>query len=102
ENLLAIKEVLSTKHSGLFEELVDDLILKVKSFGCFFASLDVRQDSSVLRKAHEYLRSNLYPGGLTDSSFEELSEEDKNARLQFKEASLAIDEGLDPLIIDTF
>src|SRR5690606_342389 len=101
ENLLAIKEVLSTKHSGLFEELVDDLILKVKSFGCFFASLDVRQDSSVLRKAHEYLRNNLYPSD-SASSFEDLSEEEKNELLQFKEASLEIDENVDPLVLDTF
>jgi phosphoenolpyruvate carboxylase len=100
ENLEAIKNVLSEKHGGLFEDLVYDLILKVKNFGCFFASLDVRQDSSILRKSHKYVREKIYPQAI--DGFEELSEESKNAALQFKEATIELESGLDPLLLDTF
>jgi len=48
-NLRSIKEVLSAYHDGLFSDIVDDMIWKVKLFGCHFASLDVRQDSRILR-----------------------------------------------------
>src|SRR5690606_24773669 len=102
ENLHAIKEVLEKYHDGLFGELVDDLILKVKSFGCFFASLDIRQDSSVLRRSHKYLREHLYPKQFANDDFEELSEEQKNEALVFEEADIQISEDLDPLVIDTF
>src|SRR5690606_25107255 len=55
ENLNAIKQVLNTEHEGLFVELVDDLIHKVNAFGCYFATLDIRQDSSALRNTLEHL-----------------------------------------------
>lgn len=45
--LLQIKETLIYKHNGLFLDLVESLINKVEVFGLHFASLDVRQDSSV-------------------------------------------------------
>ena len=45
-DLLAARSVLMSKHNGLFVEILDDTILKVKLFGFFFASLDVRQVSS--------------------------------------------------------
>lgn len=102
ENLLAIKEVLEKYHDGLFGELVDDLILKVKSFGCFFASLDIRQDSSVLRKSHKYLRDQLYPKHFATEDFENLSEERKNEALVFAEDDIEIGKDLDPLVIDTY
>jgi len=102
ENLQAIKQVLDYQHNSLFEELVDDLILKVKSFGCFFASLDIRQDSSVLRKSHKYLREKLYPQHLIANDFDKLSEDSKNEALQFKEDFIELDEGLDALVLDAF
>ncbi len=42
-----IKEILIYQHNGLFLHLVDNLINKVEVFGLHFASLDVRQESSV-------------------------------------------------------
>src|SRR5690606_10424120 len=102
ENLFAIKEVLEKYQDGLFGELVDDLILKVKSFGCFFASLDIRQDSSVLRKSHKYLREQLYPKHFATEDFENLSEERKNEALVFAEDDIEIGKDLDPLVIDTY
>jgi len=102
ENLNSIKKVLNDQHGGLFEELVDDLILKVKSFGCFFASLDIRQDSSILRKSHKHLREKLYPQEFIVDDFDGLPEDTKNEALLFKEADIELDGDLDPLVIDTF
>lgn len=45
--LREIRRVLIERHNGLFVLLVDNLIYKVESFGLYFASLDVRQESSV-------------------------------------------------------
>ncbi|MEZ5427153.1 MAG: phosphoenolpyruvate carboxylase [Pyrinomonadaceae bacterium] len=42
-----IRNTLLERHNGLFVYLVDNLIDKVELFGLFFASLDVRQDSSI-------------------------------------------------------
>ena len=51
DELLKAREVLITKHQGLFVELLDNFILKLNIFGFFFASLDVRQDSRKHTKA---------------------------------------------------
>ncbi len=45
--LVQIKEIIIYQHNGLFLHLVDGLISKVMIFGLYFATLDVRQDSSV-------------------------------------------------------
>ncbi len=51
ENILKrlneIREILIYQHNGLFLHLVDSLINKVEVFGLHFASLDIRQESSV-------------------------------------------------------
>ncbi len=46
EFLTRIRQTILTKHDGLFLHLVNDLINKVEAFGLFFASLDIRQESS--------------------------------------------------------
>ncbi|MBL0133117.1 MAG: phosphoenolpyruvate carboxylase [Chitinophagaceae bacterium] len=45
--LLKIRDILVFQHNGLFLHLVDSLINKVQVFGLHFASLDIRQDSSI-------------------------------------------------------
>jgi phosphoenolpyruvate carboxylase len=47
QDLQQIRQVLIEEHGGLFVQLVDDLIAKIMVFGMFFATLDIRQDSSV-------------------------------------------------------
>lgn len=51
--LFEIKNILIQQHSSLFIHLVDNLINKVATFGLHFASLDVRQESSVHNKVLE-------------------------------------------------
>jgi phosphoenolpyruvate carboxylase len=80
-NLRAIKDVLINFHDGLFTELVDDLIWKVKLFGCHFASLDIRQDSRVLGKLFkECIESEQLKGQLPVNYFD-LTEEEKVAAI---------------------
>ncbi|MXV52162.1 phosphoenolpyruvate carboxylase [Pedobacter sp. HMF7647] len=101
DNLNAVKQVLHWDHDGLFVEIVDDMIRKVQLYGCYFASLDVRQDSRILRKTHQHLREKL---GLVDdfsSGYDELTEEEKLEKLAFTENDYKTSEGDDPLIKDT-
>src|SRR5690606_5546499 len=100
ENLQAIKQVLNTHHDGLFVELVEDLIRKVNTFGCYFTTLDLRQDSSVLRKVVLYLVEE--HGDQTGLSAEQLagSEADMQAAFRFDEHTLGYKEDADPLVKD--
>lgn len=50
-DLRHLKEILENQHEGLFVNLVDELIEKIQLFGCYFASLDIRQDSRIHTKA---------------------------------------------------
>jgi phosphoenolpyruvate carboxylase len=45
EDLIKARNVLILQHGSLFLELLDEMILKVRLFGFYFASLDIRQDS---------------------------------------------------------
>jgi len=47
QRLSEIHDLLIAKHNGLFVHLVDGLTKKISAFGTFFASIDIRQDSSV-------------------------------------------------------
>ncbi len=100
ENLQAIKNVLNTDHNGLFVELVEDLIRKVNTFGCYFTTLDIRQDSSVLRNATDYL-ATVY-GDQINVTVEQLSksETSKQEAFRFEEHTLDYKENVDPLIKD--
>lgn len=57
ERLVAIRGKVINEHNGLFVELVDDLIQKVSSFGLYFASMDIRQESSAHTRVIESLQS---------------------------------------------
>jgi phosphoenolpyruvate carboxylase len=47
DTLLQVKEILIHQHNGLFLHLVTNLINKIEVFGMHFASLDIRQESSI-------------------------------------------------------
>jgi phosphoenolpyruvate carboxylase len=55
EPLHRIREILIYQHNSLFLHLLDNLISKVQVFGLHFASLDVRQESSVHNKVLEVI-----------------------------------------------
>jgi phosphoenolpyruvate carboxylase len=56
--LFQIKETLIYQHNGLFLDLIESLINKVEVFGLHFASLDIRQDSSVHARVIEDIVKN--------------------------------------------
>jgi phosphoenolpyruvate carboxylase len=47
QELAFVRRILIEQHDGLFLDLLDPFLLKVRIFGFHFASLDIRQDSSV-------------------------------------------------------
>ena len=73
EALHDISNTLIRQHNGLFINLVKNLINKVEIFGLHFASLDVRQDSSIHTKVIDSLSKNtaLFPENYTSLSDEE-------------------------------
>ncbi len=100
-NLKEIKRVLTDYHDGLFVELVEDLIRKVKTFGCFFATLDIRQDSSVIRQTHAYIREKYAQDTGIDGNFEQLDEVAKQQAFKFEALDLSYGDDAKPLVADT-
>jgi len=101
ELLRSIRHTLVADHDSLFVNLVDDLIRKVSLFGCYFATLDIRQDSRVLRNVFKFCTSQ--PGADTGipQGFLEFSEEDKIKNIVFNEENITPPEEGDKLIGDT-
>ena len=72
-SLNKINDILIYQHNGLFLHLVSTLINKVHVFGLHFASLDIRQESSVHNKVLEAIaaENNSMPAGYPKFSHEE-------------------------------
>jgi phosphoenolpyruvate carboxylase len=100
ESLSKVENTLNDDHDGLFVDLVVDLIRKIELFGSHFASLDIRQDSRVLRDVHAFCRSNKPIDSLFPENYDTLSEEEKIAALSFKSAKIALNDDVDKLISD--
>jgi phosphoenolpyruvate carboxylase len=60
DELNKIKEIIIYQHNGLFLHLVNNLINKVNVFGLHFASLDVRQESTVHNMVLEAIHGEAY------------------------------------------
>lgn len=101
QHLNKIKETLLKEHNGLFVDLVNDLIRKVDLYGNYFASLDIRQDSRVLRSVHAYCRQNKPISSLYPANYDELSEAEKLKLISFKEATPVYASEADALVEDT-
>ena len=72
QTLFEIKETIIFNHNGLFLNLVEGLIGRVQLFGLHFASIDIRQDSSVHTKVIAALASQINPAiNYQDFSIEE-------------------------------
>jgi len=101
EHLNKIKNTLIESHDGLFADIVSDLIRKVELYGSHFASLDIRQDSRVLRDVHAYCRQSKPINSLFPENYDSLSEEEKIKILTFKSARVSHNEKADSLVQDT-
>lgn len=54
-SLNEIEQLLIKNHDGFFVDLLRDFRNKIKLFGTHFASIDIRQDSRIIKKAFEVL-----------------------------------------------
>ncbi|HXB28356.1 MAG TPA: phosphoenolpyruvate carboxylase [Puia sp.] len=72
--MLKIREVLIYQNNGLFLTMVDNFISKMRIFGLHFATLDLRQESSVHERVLNIIneRDEIFPG-----DYDELSEKEK-------------------------
>ncbi|MFT3681133.1 MAG: phosphoenolpyruvate carboxylase [Ferruginibacter sp.] len=89
-----IREIIIYKHNNLFLHLVDGLINKVHVFGLHFASLDVRQESTVHNKVLELVASS---SDALPAGYAGLSEDEKiNAitNISGKAGELKTDDGV--------
>ena len=97
--LKKIREALIYRHNGLFLHLVDNLINKIHVFGLYFASLDIRQDSSIHTKVYEAIFSS---GNILPADYQSLTAQDKIAFLTNNLKVLGEIDFKDPIINDTF
>lgn len=93
-----IRDTIIYQHNGLFLHLVDNLINKVHVFGLHFASLDIRQDSSIHKKVFSALSSanDIFPKDYMD-----LSDEKKIEFLTTNTSVLPEKDYGEPVINDT-
>ncbi|MFD2871230.1 phosphoenolpyruvate carboxylase [Mucilaginibacter ximonensis] len=98
--LTGIRETLISNHDSLFVDIVDDFTRKVRLFGCFFATLDIRQDSRVLRSVFNYCVDKGIATGLP-ANYAELDEAEKLGAITFNELNFLCPEDADDLTRDT-
>ncbi len=101
QNLEAIKNVLQKEHDGLFSNLLDDLIRKVKIFGNYFATLDIRQDSRILRQTHQYCLTETPLRHRMPNDYADHTEEEKLKMIRFVEADFYSPDPADDMVKDT-
>lgn len=77
KDLEEAREVLIRDHKGLFLNLLEGFIIKIKIFGFYFASMDIRQDSRKHGYAWEAILEKLKPKNKKLKDFENLSESEK-------------------------
>jgi phosphoenolpyruvate carboxylase len=98
--LQSIKQTLITDHDSLFVDIVEDLMQKVRLFGCYFATLDIRQDSRVLRNVFDYVTKQIETG-IVAEGYTDLDEAEKLAKLTFNEADFVCPDDADDMTKDT-
>lgn len=94
-DLFEARDVLINDHRGLFLDLLDSFILKVKIFGFYFASMDIRQDSRKHAYAWEACIEKLQSKNKKLKNFDKLTEQEKIdilLNLNFKPASLKFED----------
>lgn len=94
-----IQQILIEKHQGLFLEKLKSFKRKVKLFGFYFASLDVRQDSRVISNAFEKVR--IANPDLLSANFDEMTETEQLMHLLDVKGRISTSEFTDPIVKDT-
>ncbi|MEX2234265.1 MAG: phosphoenolpyruvate carboxylase, partial [Cyclobacteriaceae bacterium] len=76
-DLLKARQSIIETHRGLFLDILDQVILKVRIFGFYFASMDIRQDSRKHADAWEAILKKLRTKNKKLKDFQNLTESDK-------------------------
>ena len=76
-DLFEAREILIKDHKGLFQNLLEGFILKIKIFGFYFASMDIRQDSRKHGYAWDAIIDKLKSKNKKLKDFDDLSEKEK-------------------------
>ena len=103
-DLFETREVLIRDHKGLFLNLLDAFILKVRIFGFYFASMDVRQDSRKHAEAWTAILEKLKTKNKALKDFDKLQEEEKIElllSLQFKPSSMTFEDELTTELLES-
>ncbi len=98
EELKSVRQIVIYQHNGLFLSLVENLINKVNVFGIHFASLDVRQDSSIHKQLFDAVaeREKILP-----KNYEKLTDAEKIDLLSNINTLPNIDLYEEPVLKDT-
>jgi phosphoenolpyruvate carboxylase len=99
ETLYEAREIMVTKHNAMFIHELDRFIRRVKLFGMHFASLDIRQDSSIHEKVFEAINQKYK---ISPVSYSEWSHQEKIKFLTENDYEINEDEFEDELVKDTF
>lgn len=73
-----LRKIIVNEHNGMFVNIVDVFISKVEIFGTFFATLDIRQDSSVHTKVLTALNKEHH---IFSKDYQALTDEEKQKEL---------------------
>jgi phosphoenolpyruvate carboxylase len=96
--LLSVEQILIDQHEGLFTEILEEIIVRVRIFKTHFASLDIRQDSSIhIQLVQEIVEKY----NLADQHYNTLGQDEKLKILL--EGNVVVDEKdfADPVLQDT-
>ncbi len=99
EPLEEIRRLLVERYNGLFVSRVSDLICKVRLFGLYFASLDIRQESSVHTRIFEEIAA--HGGGILPENYAELGDAEKIAVLSNISQGADVENYADEMLKDT-
>lgn len=99
EQLAEVRDLMVAKHNSMFLDELDRFIRRVKLFGMHFASLDIRQDSSIHENVMQAVVSKF---NVSDKPYAEWSHEEKVEFLTNSDIKVHGDEFEDSLVNDTF
>jgi phosphoenolpyruvate carboxylase len=104
DDLLKAREILVEQHRGLFLDLLDSFILKVRIFGFYFASMDIRQDSRKHAYAWDAIFKQLQVKNKKLKDFDKLDEKDQIdtlLKLKFKPHALKFEDNFVTELIES-
>ncbi len=104
DRLKEVREVVRQRHQSLYIDKISSLIHKVELFGLHFATLDIRQDSSIHQEVFKYVVSHTKQDGahVFPKDYLSLPEKDQIAFLNTLTATIDLDSVQDEVVHKTF